>query len=362
MLSILSNEETLQKIFLLSQHLMRCNGVDDIWEYISNTALAITKADAIIIRDFNPINGNLTIVKSHGLSQDYIDQPLAPLEEGIIEHVVSEGRSYIHNDISLDSEWNARDLSLTEGMRSVLCVPIKEKDSSTGCITVMRKQAEPFSEQELFLLNIFGLQASEAIKIVKLVSALKQQAMYDYLTQIYNKNALHTVCEQNLALAKRYATPMSVIFIDIDNFKVFNDTHGHLLGDKLLCDFARILKRSCRKIDSVGRFGGEEFIILAPHTNKKKAVAFANKIRRIVEKNTFLGKGDSVTRITFSAGISSFPDDGETIPDLLNKADSAMYQSKIAGKNRVTPWMNKPALLKRRDGKMLVRKNCISKL
>lgn len=346
MFSILPSEEILQKIFFISQHLMRYDGVDDIWEYIAKTALAITRADAIVIRDFSLIKGNLTIVKSYGLSKNYIDQPPIHLEEGVIGCVVSEGKSYMHSDISQAMEWNTSELASVEGVRSVLCVPLKGKDSSTGCIKVMRKQVEPFSEQEMFLLNIFGLQASEAIKIVKLVNALQKQAMYDYLTQIYNKNALHSVFERNLALSKRYSTAMSIIFIDIDNFKAFNDTHGHLLGDKLLCDFAQILKKSCRKLDSVGRFGGEEFVILAPHTDKKKAMAFTNKIRRIIEKNTFIGKGNSTNRITFSAGISSFPEDGDTIFDLLHKADSAMYQSKMAGKNRVTSWMDELELLK----------------
>jgi two-component system cell cycle response regulator len=345
MFSTLPSEEILQKIFFISQRLMSYDGVDDIWDYIAKTALTITRADAVVIRDFNLANGNLTIVKSYGLSKSYIYQPPIRLDEGVIGCVVSEGKPYIHSDISQAMEWNNNELVSKEGIRSVVCVPLKGKESSTGCITVMRKQVEPFSEQEIFLLNMFGLQASEAIKIVKLVNALQQQAMYDCLTHIYNKNALNSVLEKNLSLSKRYSTAMSIIFIDIDNFKAFNDTHGHLLGDKLLCDFAQILKKSCRKSDSVGRFGGEEFVVLAPHTDKEKALIFINKIRKVIEKSTFIGKGNSQNSITFSAGISTFPEDGDSIFDLLQKADSAMYQSKMTGKNKVTPWIDELELL-----------------
>ena len=336
MLSTLPSEEILEKIFFISQRLTSYDGVDDIWEYIAKTALTITRADAVVIRDFNLVSGHLTIVKSYGLSKSYINDPPIRLEEGVIGCVVSESKPYIHSDISQAIEWNTSGLANKEGIRSIVCVPLKGKESSTGAITVMRKKVEPFTEQEVFLLNMFGLQASEAIKIVKLVNSLQQQAMYDYLTQIYNKNALNSVLDKTLLLSKRYSSAMSVIFIDIDNFKMFNDTHGHLLGDKLLCDFAQILKKSCRKSDSIGRFGGEEFVILAPHTNKKKAVAFANKIRKSVEKSTFIGRGNSENHITFSAGISCFPEDGDTVFELLQQADRAMYQSKITGKNKVT--------------------------
>ncbi|SFL44026.1 sensor domain-containing diguanylate cyclase [Pelosinus propionicus] len=340
MLSTLLSEDILEKIFFISQRLTNYDGVDDIWEYIAKTALTITRADAVVIRDFNLVSGHLTIVKSYGLSKSYINEPPIRLEEGVIGYVVSESKPYIHSDILQSIEWSTSGLASKEGIRSVVCVPLKGKESSTGAITVMRKKVEPFSEQEIFLLKIFGLQASEAIKIVKLVNSLQQQAMYDDLTQVYNKNALNSVLEKTLSLSKRYSKEMSIIFIDIDNFKMFNDTHGHLLGDKLLCDFAQILKKNCRKSDSVGRFGGEEFVILVPHTNKKKAAAFANKIRRSIEKSTFIGRGNSENSITFSAGISCFPEDGDAIFELLQQADRAMYQSKITGKNKVTSWID----------------------
>lgn len=336
MLSTLPSEEILQKIFFISQRLINYDGVDDIWEYIAKTALTITRADAVVIRDFNLVNGNLTIVKGYGLSKSYIHQP--PIQEGVIGCVLTEGKPYIHSDISQVVEWNTSELVSREGVRSVVCIPLKDKESSAGCITVMRKQVKPFSEQEILLLNMLALQASEAMTIVKLVNALQQQAMYDSLTHIYNRNSLTSVFEKNLSLSKRYSTKMSIIFIDIDNFKAFNDAHGHLLGDKLLCDFAEILQKSCRKSDSVGRFGGEEFVILAPHTDKERAITFTNKIRKIIEKRTFVGRGNSENNINFSAGISCFPEDGDTIFELLQKADRAMYQSKITGKNKVTPW------------------------
>lgn len=352
MFSTLPSEEILQKMFFISQRLIGEDGMNDVLEHIAKTAVLIAKADAVIIRDFDLKSGSLTIVKSYGLSKSYLSQPSIRLGEGVIGGVVADGKPFIHDDITHVMNWSNKEDASREGIGSVVSVPLKGKESSTGCITVIRKKVDPFSEQEIFLLNMFGLQASEAMKIVKLVNSLQKQAMYDCLTNIYNKNALNTAFEKNLSISKRYSTTMSIIFIDIDNFKNFNDTHGHLLGDKLLCDFVQVLKRGCRKSDSIGRFGGEEFVILAPHTDKKRGLIFANKLRKAVEKSNFTGKGNSENSITFSAGVSTFPEDGDTIFNLLKKADNAMYQSKIAGRNRVTAWTDEHDRLKLDEGKI----------
>ncbi len=339
MLSVLPSDETLEKIFFISQSLIDGTEMDDVLDYIIQITVLITNADAVAIRYFDIKSGKLKIVRAYGLSEKYLSKSSIVLGEGIIGRVVAEGEAFIHADITQVMNCNNKTISREEGIRSVVIVPLKSKEMSTGCITVARKIVAPFSPQEIFLLKILGLQVSEAIKIVKLVDTLQKQAMHDCLTHIYNKNALNLVIEKNLSLAKRSLTELSIIFIDIDKFKNFNDTHGHLLGDKLLFDFAQVLKKSCRKSDSIGRFGGEEFVILAPDTDKKQAVVFTNKLRNIIEKRLFVGKGDSKASITFSAGVSSFPEDGDIIVDLLKKADKAMYQSKIAGRNRVTPWI-----------------------
>ncbi|WP_378956746.1 diguanylate cyclase [Pelosinus sp. sgz500959] len=338
MFSVLPSDETLEKMFFISQRLVDGIEMDDILDYIIQTTILITNADAVAIRDFDIESGKLKIIRAYGLSEIYLSKSSIQLGEGIIGHVVADSKPFVHADITRVMDCNNRAIFREEGIRSVVSVPLKGKEMSTGCITVARKKVDPFSTQEIFLLKMFGLQVCEAIKILKLVDVLQKQTMHDCLTHIYNKNALNVIFEKNLSLAKRHLTEMSIIFIDIDNFKHFNDTHGHLLGDKLLFDFAQVLKKFCRKSDSIGRFGGEEFVILAPETDKKQAVEFANKLRRIIENKTFIGKGDHETTITFSAGVSSFPEDGDMIFDLLKKADKAMYQSKIAGRNRVTPW------------------------
>jgi diguanylate cyclase (GGDEF)-like protein len=134
-----------------------------------------------------------------------------------------------------------------------------------------------------------------------------------------------------------------VIFIDLDNFKTFNDQHGHLLGDKMLHDFSRVLREHCRRIDVIGRFGGDEFVIVAPQTDSKGALALADKIQHAVTNFPFVSSiADASVHTTCSIGIASLPQDSKRADELLNNADQALYASKRRGKGCTSAWI-KPA-------------------
>jgi diguanylate cyclase (GGDEF)-like protein len=127
-----------------------------------------------------------------------------------------------------------------------------------------------------------------------------------------------------------------MLFIDLDYFKQYNDTHGHLDGDDLLRAMAVCLKRYLRKSDILARYGGEEFTVILPSTSKKDAQVAAEKIRRFVEEYPFHGQETQPSgNVTVSIGVSTFPDDGSDAPSIVNQADKAMYQAKNSGRNRV---------------------------
>ena len=135
--------------------------------------------------------------------------------------------------------------------------------------------------------------------------------------------------------AVRYGRPLSVMMLDVDGFKQFNDQYGHPRGDILLQAIAEILKANVRSVDSAGRYGGEEFIIILPETARDDAFVLAERIRRAVETEPFpTGDGRSVQK-TISIGVAAFPDDAQNAGDLLQHADAALYRAKRTGKNRV---------------------------
>ncbi|MDI6890344.1 MAG: sensor domain-containing diguanylate cyclase [Thermodesulfovibrionales bacterium] len=311
--------------------------MDDVFEYILRTSVMLTRAEAATIRVFDINTGKLKIVKGFGVSSGFLSQPPIRLGEGITGRVVLEGKPFSTDDVMKVPYCVHKELARLEGIRAIMSVPLKTREDTIGCITVYRKKAESFAEHDLLLLSIFASEVVEAVEKTRLIEELKKQATFDLLTGVYNKNTLIRELDSKMRLALRHGYDTSIIFIDIDNFKNFNDTYGHLLGDKLLCDLVRVLKLHCRKTDVIGRFGGEEFVVIAPHTDKNEALIFANKLREIVCHHKFAGKDNDVD-ITISAGVSSIPEDGLDVTDILKKADDAMYRSKLEGKNRVTVW------------------------
>jgi len=155
---------------------------------------------------------------------------------------------------------------------------------------------------------------------------LKKLALYDRLTGVYNRYALEEFLKKEVAKARRYKMPFSLLFIDVDNFKQINDTYGHQAGDRVLKQLARLFKNNIRKTDIPGRCGGDEFLLIV----HSEPLVVAEKLRRIVEETVFNEK----IKITVSIGIATYHE-GDTIETILRKADSALYKAKSEGKNRV---------------------------
>lgn len=164
---------------------------------------------------------------------------------------------------------------------------------------------------------------------------LQHLAIRDGLTGIYNHNHFHTELAAEVERARRYRRALSLIMMDIDHFKVFNDTFGHPAGDQALKRMAQILCSFIRETDINGRCGGEEFGLILPETEKVGAVIAAERIRSHVEDTIFGDREDSEAKLTISQGVATFPIDASTPSDLLQVADNALYKAKALGRNQV---------------------------
>lgn len=173
-------------------------------------------------------------------------------------------------------------------------------------------------------------------KLSKVNSVLKNLACRDGLTGIFNHRYFQDSLEAELNRAGRHAGNFSLVFLDVDHFKQYNDKNGHQQGDKVLRKLAQILAKSIRKPDILARYGGEEFVIILPETPKASARIYGEKVRRGVEKYPFPGKETQPGgNLTISIGISTFPEDGRDRYSLIEYADQALYQAKKGGRNRV---------------------------
>jgi diguanylate cyclase (GGDEF)-like protein len=176
-----------------------------------------------------------------------------------------------------------------------------------------------------------------SLKLVEISTFDKfvQKSTHDGLTGLSNRAYFSEAFEQQILLSKRHDTDLSVLFLDIDDFKNINDTYGHKSGDDVLTRVAEVIRLEARTSDVVSRYGGEEFVVLMPHTDFINAFVLAERIRAKVEREEIAING-GLCRLTVSGGIASFPIHATTAEDLLHLADSALYRAKGAGKNNIS--------------------------
>jgi two-component system, cell cycle response regulator len=164
---------------------------------------------------------------------------------------------------------------------------------------------------------------------------LKELSITDGLTELFNHRHVHELLHDEFGRTLRSDDPLAVAMIDLDKFKAVNDTHGHPTGDVILFETAKIIKNTAREIDMVGRYGGEEFIVILPGTDETAAAAFAERVRTALEAHLFRD-GATEVKMTMSSGVAAFPSSGADSPEaLLKLADDALYQAKERGRNRV---------------------------
>ena len=173
----------------------------------------------------------------------------------------------------------------------------------------------------------------------RLQKELAHMAMYDALTDILSRRALLEQAEVERQRTKRYNRDLSLLMIDIDHFKKVNDTYGHLIGDVVLREIAQTLKKQTRRSDFVGRYGGEEFLIILPEASLDKALILAEKLRKRVSELAIPAEGRVLKNITVSIGVAEYEDD-PTIEEFINRSDKWLYTAKKNGRNQVQPPRN----------------------
>ena len=234
--------------------------------------------------------------------------------------------------------------ALPAPIRSAIALPFSVDRGQHGVFLVRRTLDQlPFAEPDLEFAEAAITAAVAVIQRAQVVehamadnARLERLAHTDPLTQLLNRRALTDRLQQEMERAMRYDATLALLMVDLDHFKAVNDTHGHLVGDDVLRDVARLLRETIRTTDIAARYGGEEFLVLLPETDDGGAEAFAERIRVAVEAHPFEGGSGAVLRLTASLGVAVFPAPRVvTAEDLLVRADAALYRAKADGRNRV---------------------------
>ncbi len=228
---------------------------------------------------------------------------------------------------------NAKLLSLMM-MKSGIILPLKNQDQVNGILKLFSISENYYTKQDATILESTSSMLSRSIDNARKHYIMHRMATVDGLTNVYNRRFFSEQLIREFNRAHRYKSQLSLIMIDIDHFKVFNDTNGHLAGDKVLSTVAQILKSNCRDADLVARYGGEEFAVILPETDLHKGLIVAEKIRSSVETHAFkFGEKQPGGKLTISLGVATKTDDVEEANDLINHADKALYRAKKKGRN-----------------------------
>ncbi|MDQ2085025.1 diguanylate cyclase [Herbivorax sp. ANBcel31] len=219
-------------------------------------------------------------------------------------------------------------------INSLICIPLLTKTKKFGLVLIEHKLANAFDDNNLRLMNIIGRQVGIAMENAELYQKMHELATIDNLTKVYNRLSFQEKLKDEFEIAKKNNYPLSLAIFDIDHFKKFNDTYGHLFGDKVLKHIASLIKNSLRSGDLIARYGGEEFVIVLPKTDISRAVEKVENLRKKLEQTTIKDELVSAS-VTVSFGVSCYPEFAQTESDLLKTADNALYDAKESGRNCV---------------------------
>ncbi len=213
--------------------------------------------------------------------------------------------------------------------------PMTTQGSLGGLVAIAGKNVARLSKESEAFLAQAANQAFIVMQNSRLFERIKNLSVRDSLTDLFNHRHSMEILANEFARVGRYEEGFAVLMIDIDHFKGVNDLHGHPVGDAVLREVSRILRDTFRQVDAVGRYGGEEFIVVLPHTSREDAMRTADRVRGRVEQHEFKAAG-SALRISVSVGVATYPAEGVEAPgDLVRLADEALYRAKQAGRNQV---------------------------
>lgn len=253
-------------------------------------------------------------------------------DEGLLQQILLTGKGKIVSQFTppTPAYTNWSDYS------SILAEPMQITEGTDFIIVLFDVHPSAFQKEHQQLLQMLVKQIELTLKNIHLRQEIEEQAIKDGLMGIFNHRYLKLKMEEELSRAKRYKKPLSLIISDVDYFKKFNDTHGHLLGDHVLKNMALILQDSVRDIDIVARYGGEELAILLPETGLEAACEVAERVRKNVASFPFTGKDNQTVSLSTSIGVTCSDDDPNlTIEDLIIRSDTALYKAKNQGRNQI---------------------------
>ncbi len=256
--------------------------------------------------------------------------------EGIAGWVAKHGERLVVPDVMSDPRFAKRIDEMTEWQtHSIICIPLRSKHRVSGVIQLVNVDMNGFGDAELFFLQSLCDYAAIAIENAKSVERIQELTITDDCTGLFNARHLYKTLESEVYRSSRFGYEFSVLFIDLDHFKQVNDTHGHLIGSKLLAEIGYLIKAQLRLIDFAFRYGGDEFVVLLPQTSKEAALVVARRLRDSLRASVFCKDENLNLNVRASMGMATFPHDAKTPHEIIRQADEMMYLVKNTTRDNI---------------------------
>lgn len=307
--------------------------VDDVCSLIVDGANGILGAEISCVYLFSRDDWTLQLAASQGRPEEDFE-PVVTVRDTILGQAFRDGAVQEH-DVPYGSP-SAAWCRIPGLIRSQSAVTLRTGDQIIGVMVVASSTYREMTPAEIDRLQVIGNQSSISLQNALLHSELERLSVTDRLTELYNHGYFHQRLEEEIRRAERFGHTLALIMLDIDDFKVFNDTYGHPRGDRVLQTVSEVIRSNLREMDVAARYGGEEFVVVLPETESAGACAVAERIREGVEAAEFIGaEGIPPVRKTISVGVAAYPEHASTAGRLIEAADRAMYVAKREGKNGV---------------------------
>jgi diguanylate cyclase (GGDEF)-like protein len=326
------------KLYRAADRLAAATTEEQVIEAGVNSAREFTSFDFAVVTLFHRSEGEHEICAASGPSAGRLVGQRFRHNSGLVSMVVANRHALPYRG-DYDSECQ---IVFTRRLRppdlpSLLVLPLLVHERALGTLVLGSERPHAFSDAVRPTLEVLASHVAVSLANARMLKRLEELATTDGLTSLYNKRALLEAAAQKLKSALRFRKPLSVLVCDIDLFKRVNDTYGHDVGDTVIRGFADVLRRVKRDTDIVGRFGGEELVVVCEETDQHGAMLLGERIRAEFEATPFAAESGEV-RVTCSIGIGTCPQAGTEWDVLFKSADEALYASKRGGRNRVMAW------------------------
>jgi diguanylate cyclase (GGDEF)-like protein/putative nucleotidyltransferase with HDIG domain len=275
------------------------------------------------------LDAGKTIVRAEyasGLHKEMFRGRTFRVGEGITGWVIANHRPMYNTSPLLDLSFLGGEIP--ENYRAVVVFPAIRDGETIGAVALYSTELVCYTEEHLRLLDMIMQPVSDALHNALLFENARQTALTDLLTGLPNMRAFSVHFDRELSAAARSDLPMSILVIDLNDFKKVNDTHGHMVGDRVLAQIGRTIRGQLRDIDLIARYAGDEFVVLLPMTDYDQAGFVVNRIQNAIGDFAFMSSEGAVVTITASIGAATIPGDGHTFEELMMQADKRMYRTK----------------------------------